>query len=323
MHPDFWSIFTDTLKTLLRYRFAVLATATLGTINALSPASATTFNQQEVEQDKFIALAVPRVAITPQLVILEQISNSRPCWTESGINPVTVEPLLVNFDFTGICGRSTDINGYSIRMAGQDLVMLYNLKIVKQNDELVLIGTSNTDPNAPVLEIGRTYGISSGVSKIVLEKSWRFTKRTFNGQTLGHIYLTSDLATPIAHPEQQGIGAIPIRTGSEMFTSSRSKNPTAPAVQPTSSPSTPSGYPTAPTGYPPQTNMNPSVLSTSNPSQPVSPFISAQINAALAAKGLTLASCSAAPGVVVMIGSYMACAYPTDVYPPGRYSLAF
>lgn len=67
----------------------------------------------------------------------------------------------------------------------------------------------------------------------------------------------------------------------------------------------------------------PSVIFTANPSQPVSPAIGAQIGASLSGKGLTLASCSANPGVVVMMGSYMACAYSTDIYPAGRYSLSF
>ncbi|PIG94354.1 hypothetical protein [Gloeocapsopsis sp. IPPAS B-1203] len=92
---------------------------------------------------------------------------------------------------------------------------------------------------------------------------------------------------------------------------------------------TPGSYPAAPTypntpgGYPPPTMTTPSIVFTSNPHQPVSPVISAQINASLAAKGLSLTACSANPGVVVMMDQYMACAYPTSVYPPGRYSLAF
>ncbi len=310
------------MRNFLPLSLAALASITLGAIGAMSLAAAGTFGQQEVEQNKFIAIAVPRVGSTPQLVILEQISDSQPCWKESGTTPVTVEPLLLKFDFTGICRRSTDTNGYSIRMADQDMGLLYKLKLVRDNDELVLVGISNTDPNAAVVKIGKTHGISPGLTKIVLEPGWRFTKRTSNGQTLGHVYLTSDSAALSSHLQQQGIGAIPVRTGREMSTSTRKKNSTAPATG-QASPSTPGGNLAAQTGYPPPTNMNPSVLLTSNPSQPVSPVISAQINAALAARGLTLASCSANPGVVIMAGSYMACAYPTDLYPPGRYSLTF
>lgn len=81
-------------------------------------------------------------------------------------------------------------------MKGQDLCLRYSLSVVRRDGDLVLIGTSNTARNAPVIEIGRTHGISSGFSKIVLEPGWRFTKRTFNSKTLGHVYLTSDLAAP-------------------------------------------------------------------------------------------------------------------------------
>lgn len=194
MYINFRCIVTVILKTLLRYRFAVFAIATLGTISALSPAHATTFEQLEVDQNKFIALAVPRVGGTPQLIVLEQIKSDKACWKESGSHPVNVEPLLLNFDFTGICGRSTDSNGYSIRMANQDLALLYSLSIVRHDGSLVLIGTSNTNRNAPAIVIGRTHGISSGITKFVMEPGWRFTKRTFNGQTLDHVYLTNDQA---------------------------------------------------------------------------------------------------------------------------------
>lgn len=193
------------MRNLLPLSIAAFASATLGAISASSLATAGNFGQQEVDQSKFIALAASRAGSTPQLIVLEQISNSRPCWQESGTKPVTVEPLMLNFDFTGICGRSTDSNGYSIRMAGQDLALLYSLKLVKRNDELVLLGTSNTDRNAPVIEVGITDGIGQGLTKIVLKPGWRFTKRTFNGQALGHIYLTNDLAALTSLPEQQRI----------------------------------------------------------------------------------------------------------------------
>ena len=311
------------MRNLLSIFVATLASTIIGTTSAFNPVTAVDFGQQEVDLNKFIAIAVPHVGHSPHLVILEQISNSQQCWKESGTSPVVVEALLLNFNFTGICGRSTDSNGYSIRMANQDLGLLYKLKVIKHGNEFVLIGTYNTAPNAPVVEIGKTHGVSPGLTKIVLNPGWRFTKRTFNGKTVGHIYLTSDSAAPSSHPEQQGSVSIPVQTGREMSTSTRKKNPTAPAQQPISSLSTFGDHPTAPTGYPPPTNINPSILLTSNPSQPVSPVISAQINAALTAKGLTLASCSANPGVVVMMGSYMACAYPTDLYSPGKYSLTF
>ena len=191
------------MKHFLPLSIAALVSTILGTISAFSPAVAVDFGQQEVDQNKFVAISVPRVGGSPQLVVLEQISDSQKCWKESGTSPVSIEALLLNFDFTGICARSTDSGGYSIRMAGQDLALLYKLQIIKKNTEFMLVGVSNTDPNAPAIEIGKTHGIGSGLTKIDLKPGWRFSKRTYDGKALGHIYLTSDLTAPGSVSQQQ------------------------------------------------------------------------------------------------------------------------
>jgi hypothetical protein len=48
------------------------------------------FEQQEVDPSKFIVLAQP-LSRGYKLLILEQIADSRACWSESGISPVTVD----------------------------------------------------------------------------------------------------------------------------------------------------------------------------------------------------------------------------------------
>lgn len=184
----------------IRLRGMALTAAAIGTISVFSPANAATFSQKEVEQDKFIAIAAPLGSNDYQLLILEQQSDKQACWNESGTNPVVIEPLLLKFDFTGICGRSIDSNGYSIRMADQDLGLHYRLSIIKRNSELVLVGISNRDRHTPVIEIGRTHGIYPGFSKIILEPGWQFTKRTFESKVLGHVYLSSSLAPPAGIP---------------------------------------------------------------------------------------------------------------------------
>jgi len=184
------------ISIAMQLRGAALAAAVIGVISAFSPVSAATFSQKEVEQDKFIAIAAPLGSGDHQLLILEQQSEKQACWSESGTSPVVVEPLLLQFDFTGICGRSTDSNGYSIRMADQDLGLHYRLSLVKRDGDLVLVGISSRDRHLPPVEIGRTHGTHSGFSKIILQPGWRFTKRTFEGKTLGHVYLSSNLAPP-------------------------------------------------------------------------------------------------------------------------------
>ena len=92
-------------------QIALAATASIVTLGSLSPTTAATFDSLEVNSNNFIAVAAPFGNNQHQLLIIEQISNRKPCWSENGSSPVTVEPLLLNFDFTGICGRSTDSNG--------------------------------------------------------------------------------------------------------------------------------------------------------------------------------------------------------------------
>jgi N-acetylmuramoyl-L-alanine amidase len=47
-------------------------------------------------------------------------------------------------------------------MADQDLGLHYRLSIIKRDGELVLVGISNRNRNAPTIEIGRTNGTKSG-----------------------------------------------------------------------------------------------------------------------------------------------------------------
>ncbi|NJK40362.1 MAG: DUF3747 domain-containing protein [Acaryochloridaceae cyanobacterium SU_2_1] len=157
---------------------------------------AATFSQTSVPQDKFVAVAMPRRDNYYNLLILEQISSSKKCWQEKGSQPTEIEPLLLKFDFTGICGRNTDSNGYSIRQAGQDLGLKYRLIIEKQGDDLVLVGSPGSRQYGQPLEIGRTQGIRSGLLKIHLNPGWQFAKRTYQGKTLGHVYFTTNQTQP-------------------------------------------------------------------------------------------------------------------------------
>ena len=180
------------MKRAFQRIIPALAMTVLSSFSIASEAIAFQFDQKEVEQDRFVAIAVER-NYGPTLLVLEQISDSQACWSESGYSPVEIDPLLLNFDFTGICGRATDSNGYSVRMAGQDLAMSHSLSVQKANGDILLVATSRNDPSAAPIIIGRTNGVSStGFTKIILEEGWRFTKRMYGDRVLGHFYMTSD-----------------------------------------------------------------------------------------------------------------------------------
>jgi N-acetylmuramoyl-L-alanine amidase len=186
------------MKSTLRRMAAIAAvttTAVASSVAAINPALAGQFGQKEVDQSKFVAVASPyRGGAAHQLLILEQVADSRPCWSEFGSQPVQVDPLLLTFDFTGICSRSTDSNGYSIRVNGEDLGLRYSLRVVNQGNDMVLVGAPN-DRSGQAIVIGHTNGVTD-FAKFNLDQGWRFTKRIFGDRTLGHVYLTYEGTTP-------------------------------------------------------------------------------------------------------------------------------
>ncbi|MGK7888321.1 MAG: DUF3747 domain-containing protein, partial [Leptolyngbyaceae cyanobacterium] len=169
---------------------------TMGAFGLMEAGSTATFGEADVDQNSFIAVAAPRGQFDHQLLVLEQISANQDCWSEAGAAPTIVDPLLVNFDFTGICGRSTDSNGYSIRVDGQDLALFYSLRVVERDNDLVLIGAPD-DRNAEEFVIGRANGVTDGFARINLDPGWKFAKRTYNDQMLGHVYLAYNSNQPI------------------------------------------------------------------------------------------------------------------------------
>lgn len=177
-------------KLNLSLKFAALTLATFSSITALNPVKASTFEETPVEQSQFIAVSQPYGDNKYNLIVIEQIPGKQACWAETGATPVNVDILLLNFDFSGHCRRSTDANGYSIRFNGQDLGLDYLLSIVERNGEIQLIGTNRLDRSQPQILVGTTQGVIGGPMKIQLNPGWRFSKRTYQGKVLGHVYFS-------------------------------------------------------------------------------------------------------------------------------------
>ncbi|MDY6782640.1 MAG: DUF3747 domain-containing protein [Cyanobacteriota bacterium] len=207
---------------------AALTVATLFNASLVQSASASLFNNTEVQQDRFVAIASPFGVERRRysLLLVEQVANTRPCWRESGSSPIRVDPLLLDFDFTGVCKRGTDGNGYSIRIDDEDFGGRYLLSIVRDGDDLLLVGSSIREPNTPPVIIGRTNGIADGHLKINLNPGWRFSKRTYQGQVLDHVYFTGSSAA-IAQPLPSAPSARPVPS---------QPLPPAPSARPVASP---------------------------------------------------------------------------------------
>jgi hypothetical protein len=196
--------------SMITSRSSALAAMLSGCTFLLSASTATAsniFSHNEISPDRVVAVAAPYGEGSHQLLVIQQVTNDRLCWNELGNQPTRINPLLSDFDFTGICGRSLDSNGYSIRLANQDLDWRYSLRIVNRNGDLTLVGVSSTNRNAPELAIGHVGGSLDGFAKIQLNPGWRMTQRTYQGDPLGHIYFTNDQSLTALSAPPAKVGA--------------------------------------------------------------------------------------------------------------------
>jgi N-acetylmuramoyl-L-alanine amidase len=162
-----------------------------------APNAAATFAALETSQTPFILVAQPTSSLGGNqrygLMIIEQKKPDPLCYSTTGSNPTQVNVLLLNFDFSGICGKSTDTNGYAIRVAGQDIA--YDPVIENRNGVLVLsaVPRRSAGTNLSPFIIGQTDGIAANkFTKITMQPGWRLTRRTFNNNPTGLTYLTND-----------------------------------------------------------------------------------------------------------------------------------
>ena len=176
------------MKILGLFKLIVLTNVFASNFIFSHAAKANTFDEASIDSNQIIAVAAP-YRHGYNLVVIEQIEGKKSCWSEQGSYPTKVEPLLMNFDFTGHCRRATDTNGYSIRMNDREYASDYLLNVIDAGNELHLVA-SHRDPNKPKLVIGKTHGKTDGLTKFFLSPGWNFTKRSYQGQAISHFYFS-------------------------------------------------------------------------------------------------------------------------------------
>ena len=176
-----------------RLKIAAIATTVItGTLPILS-LKAADITEEPVSDGQAVAVAVPAGSIGYNLAVIEQIPDKQECWSEMGSQPTTIDPLWTTFDFTGSCRRSSDSNGYSVRVDGQDTSLDYALEIVEKDEELQLIARNRLDRSRTT--VGKSFGKADGeYIKIFLNPGWKFTKKTVDGKVLGHFFFSGDSA---------------------------------------------------------------------------------------------------------------------------------
>jgi hypothetical protein len=124
------------------------------------------------------------------LLLLEQLQARPLCWQTRADG--LIDPALNRFDYTGICNRYLDSNGYSLRVGEEDLASRYRLRLQQNGSELLLQAFSPDHP--AVLLVGRgqvPLRDREGFVAISLEPGWQLRRRSFSGQSLNHVYFSS------------------------------------------------------------------------------------------------------------------------------------
>ena len=215
-------------RTYLRAA-GLTAVGLLGTGLLQESAARSLFDSTAVPQERFAVLAQPIGTAQWKLLVLEQIKAQPPCWTprQNGL----VEPSLNRFDFTGICKRYLDSNGYSLRSGGQDLGTRFRFRLMQSGTSLRL---EALDPQqrAPLL-VGQAAIPArrnlDGFMPLQLEPGWRLERRMYQGRQLNHLYFAhqSPVNRLLALASSRGQGSGFQRLGAPMLPIAPPPLPTA------------------------------------------------------------------------------------------------
>ena len=214
-----------------------LALATLALATALSPSPGLLpqvgaeglFNSAPVQASSFAVLGRPVGSDDWTLVVLEQLRARPFCWTPrpDGL----VDPTLNRFDYTGICGRFIDSNGYSLRVADNDLNHTYRLRLQQKGGELQLLASSPSQATELVVGRGtiprrhRDLFVS-----LQLEPGWELQRRMFGPRSLNNLIAAARGRTPERLALQGGLPLqAPPALGTTRSSSGRSSAPSTPA----------------------------------------------------------------------------------------------
>jgi len=219
---------------MARFRtVAAVGLALAATSPTMAIAQGSLFTTVPVELNNFVLVSAPiGKGERSQLNIYEQRTKKRPCFAVGTGVPAVVDPLLSTFDFTGICNRYIDGNGYSLRIGGDDLGTRYRLSVVNTGRDIELLATPTKNPSQPTMVVARAGGAASGFIQLKLEPGWTLRRRAYGKKSLGHLYVYRDsTAVESAPAETAPIDSPPVDTPPVESAPVESANPdSTPAV---------------------------------------------------------------------------------------------
>ena len=153
------------------------------------------FTSQPLDQSRFAVLAKPVGRSDWNLLVLEQLAPLPRCWDNRADG--LVDPALNRFDYTGVCSRYLDSNGYSLRVGQNDLGGSYRLRLQQQGTSLQLLAMNPNEATELVVGKGRVSRRDrDGFVALQLEPGWTLQRRLYGQQALSHVYFAN--ATPLA-----------------------------------------------------------------------------------------------------------------------------
>ena len=160
------------------------------------------FGSAPLAEDRVIALAQPLSGDRWNLIVLEQREPAPPCWRRNANGSVlTYEMHLPE----STCGRYLSSSAYSLRVGGEDLRQPWRLRVEHTNGQLQLLASGSKQTEPIVIGSGRAAG--SSLVELKLQNDWAFERRTFDGQTLSHLYVAHASPLPVLLAEARNGGA--------------------------------------------------------------------------------------------------------------------
>ena len=155
-----------------------------------SQAAAGVFQSQPLEQERLAILGQPVGSQGWKLLVLEQLKPAPKCWEER--RDGLIDPALNRFNFSGICSRYLDSNGYSLRVGDDDVSPRYRLRLESQGNTLVLLAMSGSHPTELVVGRGAIpLRDRSGFVALKLEPGWQLERRMYGERSLSHVYFAN------------------------------------------------------------------------------------------------------------------------------------
>lgn len=164
----------------------------------------TLFDSAPLRPERAIALAQPLAGNRWNLVLLEQLQAGVNCWQR--LADGSVLNMADGVRNEAFCGRYSSSSAYSLRVGGSDLTSPWRLRLEAGNDRLELQATSPQSA-APLLVASAPLPAGAGggaFTPLELEPGWTLERRSYNGRSLNHLYLSNSEPLPALIARSRG-----------------------------------------------------------------------------------------------------------------------